>query len=123
MNLTSYAKTIKEVLADDLQKIGSSLEEFEHALANINTAEGAMKVASDLNVMNDFLIRPAAGIAGGLPHWAMNTSAAAGAAGGMAFDEMENNVSELNQALARERQKVHMIRNLTHKLKQEHGLH
>jgi hypothetical protein len=122
MKLTPYGKIIKAALAAELEKSGSSILEFEKNLTELNTAEGAVKVASDLNMMHEFVTRPMAGVAGSIPGWALNTSAAAGAAGGITFDEMENSVGELNNALARERQKVHMIRNLTHKLKQEHGL-
>jgi hypothetical protein len=122
MKLTPYAKIVKAELAMELEKIGSSLEEFEKNLSTLNTAEGAIKVASDVNLMHEYALKPAMGMASGLPGLAFNASAAGGAVAGLTFDDMENSVVELNKALERERQKVHMVRTLTHRLKQEHGL-
>ena len=122
MKLTPYAKIVKAELSMNLEKIGSSVSQLEENLKNLNTADGAVKVAADVNMLNQF----AGALAGGatsLPGLAMNASAAGGAVAGLTFDEMENSVLDLNHALDRERQKVHMIRNLTAKLKQEHGLH
>ena len=122
MKLTPYAKIVKAELAMELEKIGSSLEDLEEKLSNLNTAEGAIKIARDISALQEYALKPALGFAGGLPGIALNASAAGGAVAGLTFDEMENSVDELNKALDRERQKVHMVRTLTHKLKQEHGL-
>jgi len=122
MKLTPYAKIVKAELSMNLEKIGSSIAQLEENLRNLNTAEGAIKVAVDANMLNQFAGSIAGG-AGSIPGLAINASAAGGAVAGLTFDEMENSVLDLNHALDRERQKVHMIRNLTAKLKQEHGLH
>lgn len=122
MKLSAYGQMIKAELAMELEKAGSSLAELEAGLKNINTAEGAMKVASDLNLMQDFVTRPAIGAASSLPGLALNASAAGGALAGMTFDEMDRGVVDLNSALDRERQKVLMIKRLTHNLKKEHGI-
>lgn len=105
-----------------LSKQGSSLEEFEAGLRKLNSGEGVLKVASELNLMNDYLLRPMAGVAGSLPGLAFNASAAAGSAAGLTFDELESSVLDLNRALDREREKVHMVRKLTDNIKKEHGL-
>lgn len=47
MKLTKYAKAIKNQLSFELQKQGSSLENFEQILQNINTGEGVYKFAEE----------------------------------------------------------------------------
>jgi hypothetical protein len=47
MELTKYAKAIKNELCMELAKQGSSLEEFEKTLESINTGEGVHKFAQE----------------------------------------------------------------------------
>jgi hypothetical protein len=51
MELTKYAQAIKTELAMELAKQGSSLEEFEQALQNVNTGDGVYKVAAEAGKM------------------------------------------------------------------------
>jgi hypothetical protein len=111
MELTKYAQLVKTQLAFELAKQGSSLEEFETALRNINTGEGVYKVAE-----------ASKGMLFGIPQMAMNTSLAGGAMAGLTMDEMDKSVNSVNSALDREREKIKLVRRLTHNLKREHGL-
>jgi hypothetical protein len=47
MELTKYAQAIKNELCMELAKQGSSIEEFEKTLENINTGEGVYKFAQE----------------------------------------------------------------------------
>ena len=123
MKLTKLAQIIKSELMLELQKKGSSLTELESNLKILNTGEGVYKLAgSSDSLLRDFVVRPSMGVAAGLPGLAMNMSAAGGAAAGLTFDGLENSVLDLNSSLSREREKVDMIKRLTHNLKKEHGL-
>lgn len=44
--MTKYARAIKNELIMELAKQGSSVEELENSLSNINTGEGVFKIAS-----------------------------------------------------------------------------
>lgn len=122
MKLSTYGKIIKAELAMELAKCGSSLERLEAGLRELNTGEGVLKTASELNLLQDFVAKPLAGAVGSLPGLAFNASAAAGSAAGLTFDELESSVLDLNRALDREREKVHMVRKLTDNIKKEHGI-
>jgi hypothetical protein len=122
MKLSTYGKMIKAELAMELAKCGSSLDRLEAGLRNLNTGEGVLKTASELNLLQDFVAKPLAGAVGSLPGLAFNASAAAGSAAGLTFDELESSVLDLNRALDREREKVHMVRKLTDNIKKEHGI-
>jgi hypothetical protein len=61
--MNKYAQAIKNELIMELHKHGSSLEEFENALANINTGEGVFKVTSFFgNIKNATETSPQAGV-------------------------------------------------------------
>jgi hypothetical protein len=122
MKLTKFAEELKEAFILELAAHGISPGAFEESLQRINTAEGSMKVAQDLNLMQDYLIRPTSAALGQLPGMALNAAGAGGIAAGITFDELERGVVDLNHALDREREKVQMVRRLTHNLKKEHGL-
>jgi hypothetical protein len=122
MKLSTYGQTIKNELAMELAKCGSSLERLEESLQKLNTGEGVLKTASELNLLQDFVAKPLAGTLGSLPGLAFNASAAAGSAAGLTFDELESSVLDLNRALDREREKVHMVRKLTDNIRKEHGI-
>lgn len=121
MELTDYSRAIKQELSMELAKQGSSIEEFEEALKNINTGEGVLKVAALGGGIMDYLGK-AVGAAGALPETALKLSAGGGAAAGLALDEMDKSVDTLNKALEREREKINLVRRLTSNLKREHGL-
>jgi hypothetical protein len=117
MEMTKYAKAIKSMLAEELSKQGSSIEEFEQALQTINTGEGVYKVAeATSNIAGNFM-----GAAGSLPEFAFKTTLTGGALGGLTLDEMDKSVHEVNKALDREREKINMVRRITENLKKEHG--
>ena len=122
MKLSTYGQIIKTELAMELAKCGSSLDRLEAGLRNLNTGEGVLKTASELNLLQDFVAKPLAGAVGSLPGLAFNASAAAGSAAGLTFDELESSVLDLNRALDREREKVHMVRKLTDNIRKEHGI-
>lgn len=133
MELTKYSQAIKNQIADELHKIGSSLQEFEEALQNLNTGEGVHKVAATTlklsqqvkiaqkdeslldikNMMQD--------TARSLPELAFKTSLAGGALGGLTMDDMDHAVDRLNKSLDREREKLKLIQNMTNNLRREHG--
>ena len=123
MELSKYAQAVKSELAFFLEKQGSSLEEFEQALQNINTGEGVLKIAKELNKsFKDRIIDRGFDVASGsLPEMALKGSLAGGALAGLGLDEMDKSVDFVNKALAREREKVHLVRRLTQNLKKEHG--
>jgi hypothetical protein len=122
MELTKYAKAIKNELSMELAKNGSSLEEFEQALAHINTGEGVYKVASDAGgILNNYMGK-SLDMAGGIPEFALKGSLAGGALAGLTLDEADKSVDMLNKSLEREREKVNLVRRITHNLKREHGL-
>jgi hypothetical protein len=123
MKLTKIAEEIKKTLTLELAARGVTPMEFEEKLASLDSGEGVLKVAIDLNLLQDYVGKPALGAIGQLPSFALNASAAAGAAGGITFDELENGVVDLNKTLDREREKVQLVRRLTENLRKEHGLH
>jgi hypothetical protein len=123
MKLTKLAQIIKNELAFELEKQGKTLANLEESFNNLNTGEGVLKLASELNLMNDFVAKPLSGMASSFPGLAVNASAAAGGAAGITFDELENSVVDLNRALDREREKIHMVKKLTENIKKEYGLH
>lgn len=111
MELTNYAKAIKAEMSLQLQKQGSSLENFEKALKSLNTGEGVYKVAEE-----------ASGMLFGLPEMAFKSSLAGGAMAGLTLDEMDKSVDSLNGSLDRERQKVNLVKRITQNLRREHGI-
>lgn len=122
MKLTKIGQLIKNELAFELEKQGKTLYDLEKSLLGMNTGEGAFKLANELNLMNDFVAKPLSGIVTSFPSLAVNASAAAGGAAGITFDELENSVVDLNRALDREREKVHMVKKLTENIRKEYGL-
>jgi hypothetical protein len=122
MNPTRYAKLIKTELGMELRKHGSSLENFEKALAEINTGEGVFKIASDGgNILGSYLSK-GVDVAGSIPELAFKGSLTGGALAGLTLDEADKSVDELNKSLEREREKVNMVRRITANLKREHGI-
>jgi hypothetical protein len=137
MELTKYAQAIKNELAVSLEKIGSSLQEFEIALQNLNTGEGMYKVASTTTTLVE-LVKEAreakndAGMldinkmvnnaAGSIPELAFKASLAGGALGGLTMDDMDASVERLNKSLEREKEKLRLVVRMTNNLKKEHGL-
>jgi hypothetical protein len=127
MEMTKYAKAIKAELAMELAKQGSSLIEFEEGLKNLNTGEGVLKIASAgagmlqgyMNKGLDFGV----GTVSSIPEMALKGSLAGGAMAGLTLDEMDQSVESLNKALAREREKIDLVRRVTENLKREHGIH
>jgi hypothetical protein len=122
MKLSKYAQMIKNELALELAKHGSTLSDLEMGLKNLNTGEGVLKVAGELSLVQDFVAKPLAGAVTSLPGWALNASAAGGAAAGLTFDELESSVVDLNRALDREREKVHIVKKLTENIRKEYGI-
>ena len=118
MELTKYAKAIKNELGMELAKQGSSLQELEAALKALNTGEGVYKVA----FLGGDIITRSADMAAALPETALKTTLAGGAVAGLSFDEMDKSVDSLNKALEREREKIKLVRRITSNLKREHGI-
>jgi hypothetical protein len=118
MELTKYAKVLKEELNITLTKQGKCLHDLEHALRNINTGEGVYKVAEIATSMTGNLL----GIASTVPETLFKGSLAGGGLTGLALDEMDKSVQDINKALSHEREKVHMIKRITENLKREHGI-
>lgn len=127
MELSKYAQAIKNELAFELDKQGSSLSEFEEALRNINTGEGVYKAASlALNIMQKEaapgVVDLAYDAAKAIPETLFKGTLGAGAAAGLSLDEMDKSVESVNKALEREQEKVNLVRRLTQNLKREHGI-
>ena len=122
MELTKYAQAIKNELAMELAKNGSSLAEFEHALGNINTGEGVFKVAREGGGLLQSYLGKGVDLAGSLPEFALKSSLAGGALAGLTLDEADKSVDVLNKSHERERDKVNLVRRITNNLKREHGL-
>lgn len=127
MEMTKYAKAIKAELTMELSKQGSSLSEFESGLASLNTGEGVLKIANEgskmlqkyMNKGLDFGV----GTMSSIPEMALKGSLAGGAMAGLTLDEMDQSVDSLNKALAKEREKIHLVRRVTENLKREHGIY
>lgn len=125
--MTKYAKAIKAELAMELSKQGSSLAEFEAGLATLNTGEGVLKIANEgskmlqgyMNKGLDFGV----GTMSSIPEMALKGSLAGGAMAGLTLDEMDQSVDSINKALAKEREKIHLVRRVTENLKREHGIY
>ena len=125
--MTKYAKAIKAELAMELSKQGSSLAEFEAGLAALNTGEGVLKIANEgskmlqgyMNKGLDFGV----GTMSSIPEMALKGSLAGGAMAGLTLDEMDQSVDSINKALAKEREKIHLVRRVTENLKREHGIY
>jgi hypothetical protein len=159
MQLTKNARAIKNELISELSKAGSSVEELEDALSNINTGEGVLKVSKlfaqvksaaegSASGGKNFITPssaaggalgyvvggPLGGMIGGTLGGAAGTTASsigeaalkgsmgAGALAGLTFDEMDKSVEDINRALDREREKIHLVKRITNNLKREHGL-
>ena len=122
MSLSKFAQAVKNELALALAKHGSSLENFEESLKNLNTGEGVFKVAVDGNKILDDAISGGMTSARSIPEFAFKSSLAGGALAGLTLDEMDKSVDNLHKSLDREREKVMLVRRLTENLKREHGL-
>jgi hypothetical protein len=121
MELTKFAQAVKNELALELKKQGSSLQEFESALQNINTGEGVYKVAVEGARMIDNMISGGMDLSKSIPEIAFKGSLAGGALAGLTLDEMDKSVDTLHKSLDREREKVNLVRRITNNLKREHG--
>jgi hypothetical protein len=119
MELSKYAQAIKNELSFSLEKAGSSIYELEESLKNINTGEGVYKTAF---LGTKMVTDTAADVAKSLPELALKSTMAGGALGGLAFDEMDKSIVDLNKALDREREKITLVKRITSNLKREHGL-
>ena len=113
MEMTKAARAIKAELELQLMKQGSSLVKFEQALKELNTGDGVLKVAEELN--SSFGLSS-------IPELAIKGSIAGGALAGLTMDEMDQSVNSMNMALDREREKIKLVRQITNNLKKEHGL-
>jgi hypothetical protein len=113
MEMTKTAQAIKAELGLQLAKQGSSLENLEIALQELNTGEGVLKVAENL--------APSFGFAS-IPELAIKGSLAGGAMAGLTIDEMDKSVDSLNKSLDKEREKIKLVRQITNNLKREHGI-
>lgn len=125
MELSKYAQAIKNELALELDKQGSSLYELEESLRAINTGEGVYKAAS----LALKIIQKEAGITDiaydvskAIPETLFKGTLGAGAAAGLSLDEMDKSVDSVNKALEREQEKVNLVRRITQNLKREHGI-
>jgi hypothetical protein len=121
MEMTKCAQSIKDELALELAKVGSSIQEFEELLQSVNYGESVYKIAK---IAND-IINKKAGFSENvkiIPEFAFKGSVGAGALAGLSVDEMDKSVDLVHKALAREREKVKLVQRLTRNLKLEHGL-
>ena len=125
--MSKYAQAVKAELAMELAKQGSSLHEFEESLKKINTGDGVLKVAqTGMNMLPKYMgqgVDYAVGSIGSLPEMALKGSLAGGAMAGFTLDEMDQSVDSLERALAKEREKVNLVRRVTENLRKEHGVY
>jgi hypothetical protein len=119
MKLTKYGENVKIGLAIELEKIGSSIFELEHALQNLNTVDGMKKMAflgeKLLSEVSTEAIKAA-------PEALLKGTLAGGVVSGMAFDELDKSVEEANKAILKEQEKINLVRRMTENIKKEHGL-
>jgi hypothetical protein len=127
MEMSKYAQAVKAELALELSKRGSSLHEFEQALKRLDTGEGVLKVAQmGMDMLPKYMnkgVDSALGGLGGFPEMALKGSLAGGAMAGFTLDEMDQSVDSLERALAKEREKVSLVRRVTENLRREHGVY
>ena len=125
--MSKYAQAIKAELEMELAKQGSSLYEFEEALKNINTGEGVLKIAKlEAEMLPKYMTRGVDATIGSLtdlPEMALKGSLAGGAMAGFTLDEMDQSVDSIEHALAKEREKVDLVRRVTENLRKEHGIY
>jgi hypothetical protein len=118
MELTKYAKAIKAQLAEELKKKGSTLEELEATLQNINTGEGVYKMA----FLTTDMLKSVGKAVPDVIDTGFKSSITGGALAGLSMDEMDKSVESVNKALEHEREKINLVRRITENLKREHGL-
>jgi len=111
---------LKANFAANLEKSGSSLEELDKALATINQTEGAAKIASLLKQAFAGLdkINPIdiglKGVSGGLGGLALG-----GYTGASILDAADEDINKENKKLQTYRDKINLLKKLTHKIHQE----
>lgn len=117
--------TLKIGLAKRLEKQGSSLAEFEQTLANINTAEGVIKVANILESLADMggsAVKAVGGAAARLPEIGLLSALLTGSIAGTGAYAIDNHLGNQDKKLNEKKQESDRVRMLTERLRQDHGL-
>lgn len=121
--------TLKVGLATQLQKQGSSLEELEAALSNIEHVNGMSKAAELLSKTAFFGEGAVDGIAGfggnvlkSIPEWGMTTALMAGSLGGAGAYGIKKHLEGQDKEYSEKEQEVQRIKQLTERLKSDYGI-
>lgn len=113
---------IKSGFADELEKVGSSLEEFETQLANTETDEGQTKVAGILSTIFGKLLGGVGATAVRIPGMAAEGALATGVAGGAGAYGLGRHLDEQDKSLDAKREEMRRIKTMTEQLKSDYGI-
>lgn len=119
MKITKYGEQVKVNLAIELEKLGSSIFELEHALSNLNIPEGIHKIAF---LGSKLISDVSTDVVKTAPEALLKATLAGGVVSGMTFDELDKSVEETNKALLKEQEKINLVKRMTENIKKEHGL-
>lgn len=124
--MEDIVSVIKVGLAQHLEKQGSSLEEFEQSLANLNTMEGVSKTANFLESIGNLgsdAVKGIGGMAAKAPELALLSALMVGSAGGAGVYGMGKHMEDQDKKFADKEQEAQRIRSLTDRLKSDYGIH
>lgn len=126
---------LKLGIATHLEKQGSSLEEFETSLRDLNSEQGATKLAELLTAIANvekvaFWGDIGSGIAGfagdtlkAIPEAGVTSAMILGTMGGAGAYGLKSYIDGEDKEISKKQQEVDRIKNLTERLKQDYGLH
>lgn len=122
--MTKAAELIKLSIATYLESQGSNLEEFEKSLAQVNTAEGAVKVAGVLDGMKDFtsILNPFASAVPPSLEMLAASALLTGSLGGATLYGADRHLQEQDKRLGERQTEVDRMKSLTDRLKTDYGI-
>lgn len=115
--------TLKLGISQHLEKQGSSLDEFETSLSNLNAAEGAVKVAELMQSMLE--MEKNAGIwdlLKSIPEMGVTSAIGLGSMAGAGLYGLQSSIDGQDKDINKRKAEVDRIKTLTDRLKQDYGL-
>ncbi len=112
---------LKFGLSLELQKQGSSLLEFEAELERLEKT--AFDPVSSLLGLGTSAIKGVSSLAGAIPEMAITGALMAGTLGGTAAYGAHRHLVDQDKELKTQQDEVDRVRELTHKLKSDYGVH
>jgi len=115
--------TLKLGISQHLEKQGSTLEEFETSLSNLNAAEGAVKVAELMQSMLE--MEKNAGIwdlLKTIPEMGVTSAIGLGSMAGAGMYGLHSYIDNQDKDVAKRKAEVDRVKTLTDRLKQDYGL-